>query len=281
MTIHPVHLQKNDLRSAVNHRLGAIRSTTTVGRAGTTCIVETSEAKVVVKRMEYLRAPTQFADLFARLTQLSSPPCPPLLWTVKLDDHWYAVFDYVEGFVPNPDDPEWGDHWQSALHLLHRLRTLDDIVPPWDLEVIWLERLAQFDFSHPAAQRLLKSLRQASPSGPRTLAHGDFSVQNFLCTSAGLILLDWEEVGSARIGFDAGWILALNRIGAGPRALHARVVQDLVASGFPAANLQWFEALGLLRLLYRTMTLPLDPAVRAAVAETVSAKVSDCVAQTG
>jgi aminoglycoside phosphotransferase (APT) family kinase protein len=142
---------------------------------------------------------------------------------------------------------------------------------------MWLERLSRFKFLHPPARRLLQYLLQTPLGGPRTLAHGDFSAQNLLCTADALILVDWEEVGCAPIGFDAGWLLALNCVGSGPRQPQGQLFQDLAARGFPEGNLHWFEGLGLLRLLYRAMTLPIDNVMRAFVVATVRARISDYV----
>jgi aminoglycoside phosphotransferase (APT) family kinase protein len=270
-------LQDADLHLFLTRELGAIRKVTSVGLSAKTCIVETEGATVVAKRMEYIWDPRKYAQLFDRLTDLPAPPCPRFLKSVELNDYWYAVFAYAEGDVPRPTDPQWDSIWQDAFLLLERLRDLAESVPEWDLNAIWLERLSRFNFLHPPARRLMHHLLQAPLDGPRTLAHGDFSAQNLLCTSDGLILLDWEEIGTAPMGFDAGWLLALNRVGSGPRHVQRQVFQNLAARGFPEGNLCWFEGLGLLRLLYRAMTLPIDDIVRTFIVTRLYTIISDYV----
>jgi hypothetical protein len=251
------------LRSAVETEFGAVGRVVPVGITRNTCIISADRATLVAKRMDYVRAPGQYADLFDKMIASASVPCPRLARTVELADCWYALFFYVNGSAPSPDDAHWSSIWQAAFQLLERLRDLTQIVPEWDLESIWLERLLRFDFLYPPARDLLHNLLGAAPAGPRAMTHGDFSTQNFLWASNGLTLVDWEEIGSAHIGFDAGWTLALNRIGSGPRCAQEQLFAELAGLGFPEANLRWFEGLGLLRLLYRASTLPVDAAVRA------------------
>ena len=47
----------------------------------------------------------------------------------------------------------------------------------------------------------------------------------------GIVLVDWEEVGSAAPGFDAGWLLAHARVGATGRS-HQELLAALI--GRPA-----------------------------------------------
>jgi aminoglycoside phosphotransferase (APT) family kinase protein len=264
----------DQVRAAITRESGDIRRVQSVGRSGSTHIVEADRMTVVVKRMDDLREPARFADYFTLLSREPSPFSPRLITTVELRACWFAVFEFVAGTVPNPAGSAWRTYWQAAYQLLERLRDLTAIVPEWPLETIWLERLSRWNFEYVPARFLLDSLGRRTPGGPRTLAHGDFGAQNLLHTRAGLVLVDWEEIGSAPIGFDAGWILALNRVGAGPLGDQLQVFQHLVARGFPAANLSWFEVLGLLRLLYRAMTLPLDAAVRTILVESIRAEIS-------
>jgi aminoglycoside phosphotransferase (APT) family kinase protein len=255
--------------------LGPVRTFTPIGRSAKTFFIEAEQGTLVAKRMEYVREPRAYTELFGRLSECADPPCPRFLRTVELSDYWYAVFRHVEGEVPNPADPTWDVVWRDAFTLLQRMRDLKDIVPAWDLNAWWLHRLSQVDFSYPPAQNLLRRLLDAPVEGPGTLAHGDFSAQNLLCTARGLVLVDWEEVGAAPIGFDAGWVLALNRVGSGPRLLPLEAFDNLVARGFPGMNLRWFESLGLLRLLYRAMTLSMGEITRALVMQRVRAAISD------
>jgi hypothetical protein len=267
----------DELSSIIARDLGSIRAVRPVGIARKTCIVETQATTIVVKRLDYTRSPQQYAQLFNQIAEESLPLAPSLLQTVQLPEYWYALFAYVEGYVPSSNDPKWDSLWRSAFDLLVRIREMGDIVPEWMLESMWLERLSRFDFLYAPARSLLENLLQISPTGVRTLAHGDFSGQNLLWTPDGLILLDWEEVGSAYPGFDAGWLLALNRVGSGPQLAQAAMFNDFIGRGFPEENLYWFESLGLLRLLYRAMTLPIEIRIWPIVVKTIRAIISDYV----
>jgi hypothetical protein len=263
------------LLSLIAEGMGQVRTCTPIGRSARTFVIETERATVVAKRMDYVRAPGVYTELFDRLNERSTLPCPRLLLTVPFSDCWYAVFTHVDGVVPNPANPTWSGVWREAFTLMQRLREEKEIVPPWDLKAMWLDRLLQVDLPDPFARNLLHRLLETPIEDQVHLAHGDFSAQNLLCTKDGLMLVDWEEVGVAPVGFDAGWVLALNRIGSGPQQSPQEVFNDLAGRGFPESNLRWYEGLGLLRLLYRAMTLSMSEVTRAFVMQRVRSAISD------
>jgi aminoglycoside phosphotransferase (APT) family kinase protein len=154
------------------------------------------------------------------------------------------------------------------------------MVPEWRLESLWLDRLERHFGGESAAAFVLGSLREDQPEGIETLAHGDFSNQNLVCSPAGIVLVDWEEVGSAAPGFDAGWLLAHARIGASGRS-HDQCLAALLDVGFSQKNLDWFESLGLLRLLFRARTLQMDESHRRSVLDVVKREVIACATRRG
>jgi aminoglycoside phosphotransferase (APT) family kinase protein len=113
----------------------------------------------------------------------------------------------------------------------------------------------------PDAAALLAALYTNIPEDAPTLAHGDLQPSNVLMRLGSPLLVDWEEIGAAAPGFDAGWLLALARTGA-INWDRDDIWADLVAAGFEERNLRWFEALGVLRLLFRARTIRLDPQLR-------------------
>ncbi len=246
------------LWSAIIEKFGAVTSVTMAGRSQSTFILHTPGGKLVAKRMRYDRDPEHYFELLTSLAEMSSRFCPRLLDTVAAQNCWYAFFEWISGdclpFLPSDAD----FIWRSTLLLLGRMRTCS-FLPKWPLESIWLDRLAKQMSNDAAAAFILASLRCSVPDGPRLLTHGDFSLQNFIRSSDGVVLVDWEEVGSAPPGFDAGWMLALARLGYGPPQSHDEMVDAFVDAGLSKSNLSWFETLGLLRLLFRARTLPMTP----------------------
>jgi len=266
---------------AVAERVGVITRVTRAGLSRSTFLVHTTRGEVVVKRMTADHDPDQHLGLIAQLSQPPHRFCPRALGAVILDPTcWYALFEWLDG-AHRPSGSGYADLlWRSALDLLGRMRD-SAAVPERRIESIWLDRLDAHFLADADTSLLLSSLRGAVPDGPRTLAHGDFSVQNFVWSSGGVMLVDWEEVGSAPVGFDAGWMLALARMGHGPLRSHQEMLAAFVAAGFPPSNLSWFEALGLLRLLFRTQTLPMDDVLRRVVVIALRRAVSERAARMG
>ncbi|WP_437587682.1 aminoglycoside phosphotransferase family protein [Sorangium sp. So ce1000] len=247
----------------VAEKVGAIARVRVAGRMGSTFFLDTERGKLVAKRMPSERDPERYLDLLGRLSEMPAPFCPRPLGAVIADETcWYALFEWIDGATPpfGPDEAE--PVWESTLGLLKRMRSAA-VVSEWALESIWIERLEGPLSDEPAASFLLSRLRRSPLEGPRTLVHGDFSLQNFVRSAGRLVLVDWEEPGSAPPGFDAGWMLALARMGAGPPQGHRVLAAGFLDAGFPEPNLVWFEALGLLRLLFRARSLPIADGVRA------------------
>lgn len=184
----------------------------------------------------------------------ASIPCPPLLDCLEHQGSWFALFEFLEG-----KPLYWsgaGDAGQSGVfELLARVAHVT--LPPTsrNIEREWLDRVSSLRADEASAARLLDDLEAHPPNGMPCLAHGDVAPQNLLDTLSGLALIDWEEVGAARPGFDAGWLLALNRIGAGLRVSRRVLLERAAGLGIPLSNAVWFEKLGLLRLQWRAQSL--------------------------
>jgi hypothetical protein len=214
---------------------------------------------LVLKGMSDERPPETFARVLDDLER-AGVRCPQLLGAVREHGGWVALLSHLPGRPVSVSATCWAALWQQAFSLLTRLAGMPGGRAPWDLRTTWLRRLEGRLDAWPVASRLLELLATAPPQGGPVLAHGDFAPQNFLDCGGDLALVDWDEMGCAEPGFDGGWLLALNRVGAGPRMQPARLRGRLIAHGAPEDNLVWFEGLGLLRLLYRASTLPLEPA---------------------
>jgi aminoglycoside phosphotransferase (APT) family kinase protein len=202
--------------------------------------------------------------------------CPTLLASAAAPSGWLALFDHVEGHVPDPLSTAWPKAWSAAVSLLTQLSRIREHVASWDLESEWLDNVAPAAAEDEAACDLLCRLRERAPDGVPCFAHGDFAPQNFVLGGpAGLTLIDWEDCGYSRPGFDAGWLLSLNRIGAGPRCeqtvLHRRLIDE---TGVVDTNLKWFEGLGLLRMHARAYAWTDRPLERAFILEAVRLAIS-------
>jgi aminoglycoside phosphotransferase (APT) family kinase protein len=201
--------------------------------------------------------------------------CPALLASVRAAAGWFALFEYVEGHGPDASSGTWAAMWSVAFSLLPRLAGICERVASWDLEREWLDNVASAASDDEAASDLFDQLRQRAPDGIPCLAHGDFAPQNFVLGGLGLTLIDWEDSGYARPGFDAGWLLSLNRVGAGPRWPQEVLQGTLTDLGIAASNLKWFEGMGLLRMHARAYSWSDRPFQRALVLETVRAAIRE------
>jgi hypothetical protein len=234
-------------------RIG-IRRATPLGRAGSTFLLETAAGPLVAKAIAAGRRPDQYREIMDRLATLRPPLAPRLIETVPGDgDRWYALSEYAGEPVSLTLD--------TVLGILERLRT-SGVVPDWPLEAWWLDRLSNALTPDSDAAVLLADLGAALPTGPRKLAHGDLDSANVVLGADGPLLVDWEEVGSAPDGFDAGRMLALTRAGHDVPWSYRELSEGLARAGVPDVNLWWFERLGALRLLFRARTLAMPERVR-------------------
>ena len=250
-------------------RLGA-QSVTPLGRSGATFVLATGSGRVVVKRMQAPRALTPTRAVLDRIAREPSPLGPRLLDAVPgRGECWYGLFEYVERA---PGAPTAG--LEAIVDLLGRIER-SRAAPDWALEPLWLARLRTGLADEPAAQRMLDGLQSRLPDGPRLLAHGDFNLPNIVVGLGGTCLVDWEELGAAAPGFDAGWLLALGRTGAGLPWSHDVLAAALVRTGLPQANLDWFERLGILRLLYRARTLAIPEITRPLIVSALRRTLAD------
>lgn len=248
------------LRAHVEAWVGPIVEVDAVGR-GATHIVEADAARVVVKRISAPRAVQPLLAVGRALAATSPPLAPRALGGFEDRGAGYVIWEFVEGAQHPPGTPGWSSMWADAQTLLDRLAA-SELRPPWDLERLWLERVAAAPFADEPAERAREWLCARAPDGEPRLAHGDFSPQNIVLARGVARLIDWEEVGVARPGFDAGWLLAQNRAGAGPRLPQPVLEDTLTGRGVSRDDLRWFEGLGLLRLLWRAETLTIADDVR-------------------
>lgn len=258
---------------------GAEPTLAPLGTSGRTFSV-TLGARVagVAKRMARERRPADVARLL-ELVRRHGLAGPSLIGHLDLDDGaWLGVFTHVAGEAPRPGSPNWQATWDQAFAWLTRLALLVEPPGAYDLEAHWLARAAGPACDDDACLAMLQALRATRPGGPAVLAHGDFAPQNFVLAGAELALIDWEEIGRACPGFDGGWLLALNRVGAGPRLPQTVLWHRLVDAGLPAAALRWCEGLGLLRMHTRAHGWSPDER-RTAVLARVRAAVRACLAE--
>jgi len=241
--------------------------------------ISTATAKFVLKPISEVDRWSRCVNVLRSLAASDGPFCPELVTTLQLDDGCrYALFRWIEGSPVLPlqvGDPGWN----LVLELLAAVADWR-IIPEWRIDNIWLERLRLSLSDDPAASFIMNSLCGRPPRGTATLAHGDFGFQNLLQTENGMVLIDWEEMGSAAPGFDAGWMLAVTGLQAGAQT-RAELFRRLLDTGIPVDNLRWFERLGLLRLLYRVRTLPLDSDARRQVQSRVGRAVQQCAVRMG
>jgi hypothetical protein len=245
--------------------LGRAPTLSPLGSSGSTfALTIDGRVRAVAKRVvDAARVPD--LDRLLTLVRGKGLPCPSVLGGVEVEGTWYAVFSHLAGRELALGSCDWEPAWERAFEWLVQLGAI--VEPPLsrDLEDHWLDLVdesARIDAACCAVQRVL---RAAPPSGPRTLVHGDFAPQNFLLGADGLALVDWEEAGRARPGFDAGWLLALNRVGAGARMHRSVLFGRLAALGLAPPNLRWFEGLGLLRMHARALAWREAPARKTAV----------------
>jgi hypothetical protein len=219
--------------------LGTGRRTLAVCAAGAT--------RAVVKALAVDRRPEDVARTL-EMIRAHGIACPALLASVRTSVGWLVLFEHVEGHRPVLGSAKWAETWSAAFDLMPRLTAIHERVAAWDLESEWLELAAPAAAEDEAAGDLLHRLRERTPEGRPCLAHGDFAPQNFVLTAEGLTLIDWEHLGYACPGFDAGWLLSLNLVGTGPRWPQDRLAQRFAEMGLTRWNLKWFEGMGLLRM---------------------------------
>ncbi len=220
-------------------RWGAVEDVRALGPGGS-CWRVVASRPLVVKRMPCDRPP---ALLEAIRDALGHEHVPALLDHVDRGEVWYGVFEHLPGAPPR-DVPD------AALALLARLHACP-VRPAIDLVATWLERLSATRL-HDAPAELLRSQLCASPAAQaHGLAHGDFAPQNLLVSADRIALVDWEQCGSAPAAFDAGWSMALARTRMLPEQDADALGHRLTSMGLEPEALRWFEALGVLRLLYR------------------------------
>jgi len=187
------------LRAEVKARFGAVRQAVAVGSRPGTWIIVTERRRLVAKTMRDGRTAGDAERLEAVLGEAGVPRAPLL----GCAEGW-AFFAWVPGTPPRPGGEAWVAAWKAAFALLGVLREIRAPLAG-DPGARWLARAAESAGAWPAAAAVLALLRADSgDEGPRSLAHGDFAPQNFLDSPSGLVLVDWEEAGTAEDGFDAG-----------------------------------------------------------------------------
>lgn len=262
-----------ELAVQIDSRLGPGWSVAPLGVTGQTYAVWVGgRTAAVIKRLRPNRRPEDVRRAL-EIIRACGVACPVLLASAPASAGWLALFEHIDGHSPDPSSSEWAEMWSAALSFLPRLTWIRERVASWDLESEWLENVAPAAAEYEAASDLLRRLRDHAPDGIPCLAHGDFAPQNFVLGAQGLALIDWEEVGYARPGFDAGWLLSLNRVGAGPRWQQEMLLGTLINMGIAASNLNWFEGMGLLRMHARAHSWKDRPLERALALETIRSAI--------
>jgi hypothetical protein len=236
------------LVAEIESRFGRAWTVLPLGTGRRTLAVRAGGAiRAIVKILQLDRRPEDVSRTLEMIRQ-HGVACPALLTSVRTSVGWVALFEHVEGHRPVLGSAEWAETWSAAFALMLRLAAIHERVAAWDLESEWLALVAPAAGEDEAAADVLHRLHERPPAGPLCLAHGDFAPQNFVLTAEGLTLIDWEHLGYARPGFDAGWLLGLNRVGTGPRWPQDRLAQRFAEMGLTRWNLKWFEGMGLLRM---------------------------------
>ena len=249
------------VRDVLTSRFGRCPEPTLIGSSGKTWLVQCDLETLVLKRFDTARPLEIYVQLFEQLHDMSVGP--RLRDVIEGQEEWYAAFEFMVGTLPSSTGVGWDRLWPQAVTLLQRLRTYKD-VPASDLSLLWMKLLRSFNFHDAPAELLKKRLLAGPVPGPFSLAHGDFSPQNFVPTSCGLMLIDWEEAGRAPTTFDAGWLLVLGELGLTPRRTPLQLMADLRPLDLEPDALRWSFRIGLLRLLWRARTMELDGRSRVA-----------------
>ncbi|MDQ2955499.1 MAG: glycosyltransferase [Actinomycetota bacterium] len=272
------------VRQLITERAGQLLRIEPLGPRGRSVLVEAEQARLVVQPIDAQHDEQCYQDFFGQLAEHDSALSPALLAAVRDGDDLFAIFHYL----PATAEPPVAD---DVLALLGRLRS--GPLPPGErLERRWLDRLdTQLGAAAAgsAAQRygervaglagqLLVRLADSPPPGDPVLTHGDLSRPNLIGSGAHATLIDWEEFGPAAPGFDAGWLLALVRIGAdGLDRQPAQWRTAFAKLDIPDQNVSWFERLGLLRLLVRSGELGLAEDSRRQVVDRIGQAIETAI----
>jgi Ser/Thr protein kinase RdoA (MazF antagonist) len=266
------------LAAEIASRLGSDWSIVSLAATGRTYAVLVGNRIVAVVKMLRLERRPDDVRRVLETVRAHGIPCPALLGAAAGAACWFALFEHVGGRRPDRSCEGWASMWSAAFSTLRHLAELSAPAAPWDLESEWLQLVGPAAAEDDAAADLWNQLGERRPGGTRCLAHGDFAPQNFVLADLGLALIDWEDVGYARPGFDAGWLLSLNRVAAGPGWPQGRLMKELTQLGIAASNLRWFEGLGLLRMHARAHAWDDRPVERDFVLETVRSEIREYLA---
>jgi aminoglycoside phosphotransferase (APT) family kinase protein len=247
------------LRERVAEAFGTIRSWNVVGVTRRTRIVRAGRDTIVVKplssssRAEALRAVMD-------AVHAAGVPGPRLLACLDVDCMRVVVFEYIAGTTLIGTPAHADEPWREPFAVLRQLRDVRCLYSTVDramaIDRQWLDRLSTLAREDDTAAAVHDALSRAAAPTYGALAHGDFAPQNLVRGIDGRAVtpIDWEEAGYARAGLDGGWLLALNRVGAGPALTRERVWDACRTAGLSTEELVWGEGLGLLRLYYRVTT---------------------------
>lgn len=231
-----------------------------IGRTSETWLLRGEDGPLVAKQMSPMQHPEEYARTFNAVSQAGLGP--QFIEAVPGPAEWYALFQYLPGNHPDATADGWDRLRPQVRSLLEGLAIVAEL-PRFNLIDHWVPLLTAYSFPEATATEFRQRLFQRLPADTTVLAHGDFSLQNLILASGRAILIDWSQAGRAPAGFDAGWLIAITKVGVPCGCSETQLVRDLADDN--ADSIQWFVHLGLLRLLWRAHTLPLNDFVRAAL----------------
>ncbi|MCC7054316.1 MAG: aminoglycoside phosphotransferase family protein [Gemmatimonadaceae bacterium] len=249
------------VRDGVRLLCGDPWQATPVGRSGATLLLSGTRGRCILKLLPADLAGVDIAVVL-QCVRAAGVAAPALLglWQESSGaeaaagtaaPRW-AAFEFVAGQVPRPGSAGWSQLWSGAGHTLQQLARVELPALPGVLPrpaETWRHRVATLDASGGVAA--LRARLDETPPSPLRFAHGDFAPQNMLLAGPRLVLLDWEAFGHAPAGFDAGWVCALNAIGAGPQFAPRQLEAWLAPLELSPAEVWSGTGMGLLRLLWR------------------------------
>ncbi|MDJ0752796.1 MAG: hypothetical protein QNJ45_04705 [Ardenticatenaceae bacterium] len=232
------------LLASIEAHLGPVASIDVLG-FGDTYLIESESGLYVLK---YGRE-----DLFYQLNTLfgfckkAGLGAPTLVDWPDGRVRQLLLMTYIPGEPLNQQKNWWPDYKHQIRRLLEHLQELPvrpsfpALVPRWESD---LNRNLPEKYQ-PLLQKIMIGL-DLEP----TVAHGYFAPQNIIDNGRTLALINWHHFGNSFPAFDAGWLLAINRVYGQVSENHGQMQSDLSALFRDPFQPYFGEGLSLLCLLY-------------------------------